>query len=206
MMNQLYIEVAKHFAERQHIAHGMDHAERVARLAKHIALNESYDPVEAEIAGLLHDVGRTVQEEEKGHGPAGVPLASQLLNEYTDYPNTIKIRILNAVRNHSNLHTDGKLTHIVQDADMLDGLGAVGIMRAYTSKASLLCYDPLDIAPTVGSRDSTIHGQIAFQMEWLDMMHTKTGRIIAEKRHALMQQFLDNFKLEVLGQDYSDLS
>ena len=201
-MSELRAEVAQHFAERQHIAHGMDHAERVANLAMHIAIKESYDPTEAKIAGLLHDIGRTVQEEEKGHGPAGVPLASQLLDTYTNYSDEAKQRILNAVRDHSGLHTEGMLTHIIQDADMLDGLGAIGIMRAYTSKAALTCYDPTDIAPTVGLRDATIHDQIAFQMEWLDMMHTPTGRAIAKKRHARMRQFLHDFKLEVLGKDY----
>lgn len=201
-MNNLHLDVADHFNNRQHIAHGMDHAERVAALARHIALKEDYDPNEAETAGILHDIGRTVQEEEKGHGPAGVPLASQLLDKHTHYDADAKERILNAVRDHGGLHTEGKLTHILQDADMLDGLGAIGLMRAYTSKAQLPCYDPADIAPTVGKRDTTIHDQIAFQMEWLDMMHTKTGREIAQKRHALMAKFLDDFRLEVLGQDY----
>jgi len=201
-MNELRAEVTRHFTQRQHVAHGIDHAERVAKLAKHIATKESYDPQEAEIAGLLHDIGRTVQEEEKGHGPAGVPLASQLLDAHTEYDTETKHRILNAVRDHSNLHTEGMLTHILQDADMLDGLGAIGIMRAYTSKASLPSYAPDNIAPTVGVRDSTIHEQIAFQMEWLDMMHTSTGKTIAAGRHERMQQFLETFKLEVEGGDY----
>lgn len=201
-MNKLHLDVISHFNNRQHIAHGMDHAERVAALARHIALKEDYDPDEAEIAGILHDIGRTVQEEEKGHGPAGVPLASELLDKHTDYDADTKERILNAVRDHSDLHTEGQLTHILQDADMLDGLGAIGIMRAYTSKAHLPCYDPANIAPIVGQRNTNIHDQIAFQMEWLDMMHTETGKEIAERRHALMAKFLDNFRLEVLGEDY----
>lgn len=202
-MKTLRDEVACHFSERSHVAHGMDHAERVAKLARHIAEKESYDPEEAEIAGMLHDIGRTVQEDEKGHGPAGVPLATELLNKYTDFDYAAKERILNAIRDHSDLHTEGQLTHILQDADMLDGLGAIGIMRAYTSKAFLQCYDPADIAPAIGERNTTIHGQIAFQMEWLEMMHTKSGKDIAIGRHALMQDFLNSFKLEVLGEDMS---
>ena len=203
-MDTLHTEVTDHFNEHFHIAHGVDHAERVAALARYIAEQESYDPDEAEVAGLLHDIGRTVQEEEKGHGPAGVPLATQLLDAYTSYDASAKERILAAVRDHSELHTEGRLTHIIQDADMLDGLGAIGIMRAYTSKATSPCYDPTNIAPTTGKRNATIHEQIAFQMEWLDMMHTATGRKIAEKRHTFMQKFLNEFKLEALGEDFKN--
>jgi uncharacterized protein len=203
-MTELHTEIAHHFNERTHIAHGLDHVERVAALARFIAENESYSPEEAEVAGLLHDIGRTVQEEEKGHGPAGVPLASELLDKHTAFDPAAKQRILNAVRDHSDFKPEGRLTHILQDADMLDGLGAIGIMRGYTSKASLPCYDPSDIVPQVGERNTTIHGQLAFQMEWLEMMHTDTGRIIATRRHTLMKGFLQDFKLEVLGQDYRD--
>lgn len=198
----LYGEVGSHFDRRQHIAHGMDHALRVTQLARHIAEAEGYDVTEAEVAGLLHDIGRTVQEEEKGHGPAGVPLASELLDRFTDYDDDTKQRILNAVRDHSGLDTEGTLTHIVQDADMLDGLGAVGLMRAYTSKSHLPAYDPQNIVPSVGARDTNIHDQVAFQLEWLDMMHTNTGRELAQRRGAFMLEFLRQFEAEVHGDDF----
>ncbi|HSX30969.1 MAG TPA: HD domain-containing protein [Candidatus Saccharimonadales bacterium] len=198
----LYGEVGSHFAARQHIAHGMDHALRVTHLAQHIAGAEGYDVTEAEVAGLLHDIGRTVQEEEKGHGPAGVPLASELLDRFTGYDDDTKQRILNAVRDHSGLDTEGTLTHIVQDADMLDGLGAVGLMRAYTSKAHLPAYDPQNIVPSVGARDTNIHDQVGFQLEWLGMMHTDTGRELAQRRGAFMLEFLRQFEAEVHGDDF----
>lgn len=203
-MTELCNEIAHHFNERAHIAHGLDHVERVAALARLIAEKESYSPEEAEVAGLLHDIGRTVQEEEKGHGPAGVPLASELLDKHTTFDLSAKKRILDAVRDHSEFKAEARLTQILQDADKLDGLGAIGIMRAYTSKAQLPCYAHDNIAPTKGERNTTIHGQIAFQMEWLDMIYTDTGKAIATKRHSLMQKFLDDFKLEVLAQDYQD--
>src|SRR5579864_6957624 len=134
-INGLYKEVEGQFTRYHHIAHGFDHVLRVAKLAKYIAEQEGYDPQEAEVAGLLHDIGRTLQKGEKNHGPTGVPLASKLLDTFTQYDRQTKERILNAIRDHSELYTEGELTHIVQDADKLDGLGAIGIMRAYTSKA-----------------------------------------------------------------------
>lgn len=198
-MNELRNEVIRLFQQRTHIAHDEKHALRVAALAKYIATTEGYDSGEAEIAGLLHDMGRTVQEEEKGHGPAGAPLASKLLDTYTDCDAATKQRILSAVEHHSALHAEGMLTHIVQDADMLDGLGAIGLARAYMSKAQLPDYDPANIAPIKGVRNTNIHDQIAFQMEWLDFMHTTAGKQIAQKRYDFMKLFLATFRDEIEG-------
>lgn len=200
-MDKLRTEIIRLFRANSHVAHDEKHALRVAALAKYIAQREQYDTHEAEVAGLLHDMGRTTQKEEKDHGPAGVPLASKLLDEYTDFDNAAKKRILAAVHDHSQLKTEGKLTHIVQDADMLDGLGAVGLMRAYTSKSHLPDYDPENVAPSKGQRNTNIHDQIAFQMEWLDFMHTTTGRRIAQKRYDFMRGFLHTFEQEVSGDD-----
>lgn len=200
---KLYAIVKEHFDKNHHIAHGFDHVERVARLARHIAEQESYhDPQEAEVAGLLHDIGRTVQVEEKGHGPAGVPLSGELLDAFTTYNDDAKKRILDAIRDHSGFQTEGELTHIVQDADKLDGLGAIGLMRAYTSKAYLPAYDPENITPTKGERETNIHDQIAFQLEWLDMMATETGQAISQKRGQVMKDFLQTFAHEVEGKDF----
>ncbi|HEY6736155.1 MAG TPA: HD domain-containing protein [Candidatus Saccharimonadia bacterium] len=200
-MDELRTEIVRLFQQGSHIAHDEKHALRVAALAKYIATTEDYDTDEAEVAGLLHDMGRTVQDEEKGHGPAGVPLATKLLDEYTSFGAAAKERIVRAVAEHSGLHTEGKLTHIVQDADMIDGLGAIGLARAYTSKAQLPDYDPANIVPTKGVRDTNIHDQIAFQMEWLNFMHTTAGQRIAQKRYDFMKQFLETFRDEASAAD-----
>lgn len=190
-IEELYAAVQEQFDQHHHIAHGVDHVRRVARTAHYIANQENYEfPLEAEIAGLLHDIGRTIQEEEKDHGPAGVVPARQLLDHYTNYDDTVKERILNAIRDHSNFATEAPLSQIVQDADRIDGLGAIGLMRAYTSCAQLPAFDPENIIPTKGIRGTNIHDQLAFQLEWVDMMSTKTGRAIAEKRALVMRNFL----------------
>lgn len=207
-MEDLYKKITELFNQHHHIAHDIKHVTRVAALAKYIANQEGYDINEAEVASMLHDIGRTVQKEEKGHGPAGVPLARQLLVTYTDYNEATKIRILSAVEHHSELNTVGKLTHIIQDADMLDGLGAVGIMRTYTSKANSPDYNPDNIIPTVGKRDANIHDihnihdQMAFQLRWLGLMHTSTAKKLATKRCAFMMKFLEEFRDEVQGHDF----
>ncbi|TAH32380.1 HD domain-containing protein [Candidatus Saccharibacteria bacterium] len=202
-VDELIYRIKEQFEQRSHIAHGFDHVERVAKIAHYIAQHESFDSDIAEVAGYLHDIGRTVQEEEKDHGPAGVEPARRLLDEFSPYDDATKKQILKAIRDHSLLETEGGLTHIVQDADMLDGMGFIGIMRAYTSKFDLPCYDASNIAPTKGKRNATIHEQIAFQMEWVDFMHTDTAKKIARLRYQKMQEFLQGFEQEVLGNDFS---
>ena len=205
-MQDLYNAVTICFNNGSHIAHDIKHVTRTAGIAKYIASKEGYDVEEAEIAALLHDMGRTVQEEEKGHGPAGVPLAEKLLNTYTDYDEATKQRILQSVSEHSEVKTEAILTHIVQDADMIDGLGAIGIMRACTSKSQLPDYDPEDFIPAVGHRrHTTVCGQIAFQMEWVDLgsgfIHTATGKRLGKKRYEFMNQFLQTMQIEVTRKD-----
>lgn len=194
--------VQEQFDKGSHPAHGFDHVLRTSKIARYLAEQEGYpDPEAAEVAGLLHDIGRTVQEEEKDHGPAGVPMASEMLDQYTDYDTTTKQQILDAIRDHSAFKADGELTHILQDADKLDGLGAIGIMRGYVSRYYLPAYDPLDIVPTKGERETTIHAMLAFQLEWLDMMETDTGRALAQKRAKVMHDFLETFRQEVELED-----
>lgn len=204
-MQDLHKEVSELFNKKSHIAHDFKHVTRTAAIARYIAKQEGYDIKEAEIAGLLHDVGRTVQEEEKGHGPAGVPLARQLLDGFTDYDETTKLRILAAVRDHGEAKTEGKLTAIIRDADMIDGLGAIGIMRACTSKSHLPDYDPENFIPPMGQRrGTTVCGQIAFQMEWVDpgFMQTETGKRLARKRYEFMREFLDELQKEISGEGF----
>lgn len=205
-MQELYAAVTAQFSKGSHIAHDIKHVTRTAAIAKYIAGEEGYDSDEAEVAALLHDMGRTVQDEEKGHGLAGVPLASQLLDTYTHYDGATKQRILLAVAEHSETKTEGLLTHIVQDADMIDGLGAIGIMRACTSKAQLPDYDPKNFIPELGQRrNSTVCGQIAFQMEWVDLdggfLHTAAGKRLGRERYEFMQQFLETLHREITGED-----
>jgi hypothetical protein len=205
-MQNLYDAVAEYFNKGSHIAHDFKHVTRTASIAHYIAEKEGYDSKEAEVAAILHDMGRTVQKEEKGHGPAGVPVAKQLLDDYTDYDEETKRRILRAVADHSEAKTEGLLTHIVQDADMIDGLGAIGIMRACTSKAGLTDYDLANFIPAIGERrGTTICGQIAFQMEWVDFdggfLHTKTGKVLGKERYDFMKLFLNTLHVEVSGGD-----
>ena len=197
-MNQLTQKVTEIFAKNPPVAHDIKHALRVSFLAKHIALNENYDPQIAEITGLLHDVGRTLQKEDKDHGPRGIPLARELLNKYTQFDEKTKEEILHAIAIHSEKFTQGKLANILQDADKLDGMGAIGLIRGFTHKHSLPDYNPDDIrGNNYKYPPKTLSEHIKFLLEFENMLYTNTAQKIAKPRAEFLKNFLTELQREV---------
>jgi HD superfamily phosphodiesterase len=86
----------------------------------------------------------------------------------------------------------------LQDADKVDGLGAIGLVRAYTSKSHLFDYEEGAVIAAQGFRHAkTISEQIAFQMEWSEMLYTNTAKAIALQRFNFMQSFMEELQREV---------
>lgn len=196
-MQNLRDRVIELWSVRHIPAHDLKHTLRVASLARRIAAAEGYDPDEAEAAGLLHDLGRLEQDEEDGHSHAGIVRARDLLDELTSFSVDAKERIVDAIGQHSNRHSTGQLANILQDADKLDGLGAIGLVRAYVSKSHLPDYEGHVVSQRGSRQARTISEQIAFQMEWFDMLYTRTAGDIAAPRHAFMRAFLSELQREV---------
>lgn len=86
---------------------------------------------------------------------------------------------------------------MIQDADRIDGLGAIGLVRAFTSKSHLPDYPP-GVIVLKGSRNAaTISEKVAFQMEWYGMLNTETAHRITEGRYRFMMDFMEELKNEV---------
>lgn len=200
-MNDQLLKKVKEIFSRKHIpGHDIDHALRVGNYAKLIARNEGYSSDEAELAGLLHDLGRTVVDESKGHAQASVPLAKKLLDDYTDLSENKKEEILHAISVHSDKETTGKLANILQDADKIDGLGAIGVLRAFIPKYYLPEYDEqsfLLTEETTSDHPRTLYEQLLFQQRWMNMLYTDTAKSIAREKYDYMKNYTEKLKSEL---------
>lgn len=200
-MNKILIEKVKDIFEKGYApGHGFDHAQRVSVFAKRIAKAEGYDQDEAQVSGLLHDVGRTLIDEQKGHGPAGVALAQGLLDNYTNFDMQAKKRILNAIEHHSDKYTQDKLSNILQDADKIDGMGAVGVFRVATTNGDIPQYDKKSFSLTVESAShspKTLYEYTLYITRWMSMLYTDKAKEIAKKRYEFLLEFLNEYKREI---------
>src|SRR5690349_13699121 len=117
------------------IAHDFKHVDRVRHWALKIAKQEGYPDLElVEATALLHDIG-LLSGGRNHHAEVGAQLATDFLQEHQLFEEAEIDAIAYAIRNHNSLDGEGQLLAILQDADTLDLLGAVGLMRGFTSKA-----------------------------------------------------------------------
>ena len=127
--------------------HGMDHINRVVKMARRLAIGEGIDPFLPVVAAYLHD---TIDEKLV----ASISAAKQELNDYLvahDFTTKEITTIMDVISNISFAHTlDGEeiqlspIGKIVRDADWLDAIGALGITRAiyYGGAHHEKIYDP----------------------------------------------------------------
>jgi HD superfamily phosphodiesterase len=181
-------------------AHGWLHTDRVRRHILLLAEAEGIDPFLAELAALLHDVGRTQPGPEAEHGVRSAAMARPLLAGLP-LSDGEREAVLHAVRWHNSSRADSPLLCVLRDADMLDGLGAVGIIRAFMSRSHLPPYDPLAPFEDNRGRWPAIYSsdQLMGQMAWYGWLNTKSARELAADRLAFMQAFVSQARREVRG-------
>ncbi len=195
--------------------HDWWHELRVLRLARHIAAKEEgADMLVVELGALLHDIADwKFVDGDLTAGPKATRewLASQnasedLIEKVTYIVENISFR--GGTNKHVMQTLEGK---IVQDADRLDALGAIGVVRTFSFGGSRNrpIYDPDNKPQTYMSFDSyrktidqntTINHFYEKLLLLKDKMNTKTGRQIAEHRHKYMEDFLEEFYAEWDGQ------
>lgn len=194
--------------------HDWKHAFRVRAWGRKIAKGEGYgDPFLLEIACLLHDIGR-LNERAWGvtHEIASGRMAEEYLQSKAWFSEEELGRLLYAIGNHSK-GGEGDLVCLLQDADRLDGLGAMGIAREFQHHWYLPDYDPervlkpfilgkeeVDAFFTDNPQKPIIDyalDSFAFQLSWYDKIHTNTAKELAKPLAAYMQEFLKEFENEV---------
>jgi uncharacterized protein len=186
--------------QRDSRAHGWLHTDRVRRNIQPLARAEGVNLLLAELAALLHDVGRTQSGPEGEHGVRSAAMAEPLLARLA-LTHEEREAVLHAIRWHNSGRDDTPLLCILRDADMLDGLGAMGILRAFMSKSHLSPYNP-DAPFEEGSSQwppSYSSDQLLGQMAWYERLNTDTARQLAEERFAFMQAFVVQARSEILA-------
>ncbi len=192
--------------------HDWWHVYRVWQLSKHIAQTEKVSTLVVELGALLHDIADSKfngGDEEKGPELAADFLKKLGVDEY------VIIHVVQIIRNISfkggkevRRFTSPELD-VVQDADRLDALGAIGIARTfnYGGYKNRELYNP-DILPDMNMtkeeyKNSTAPTLNHFYEKLLllkDRMNTSTGRQLAEHRHKFMERFLEEFYGEWNGE------
>ena len=196
------------------IAHNFKHVDRVRNWSLQIAQEEGYQDLETiEVTALLHDIGLLYVEESSMHGPIGAQTATRFLKENGLFAEEKIKEIANAIRYHSSPRDgSGKLLEILRDADMMDAFGAIGIMRAFTSKSSKPEYNPENVKSDTWEITSRgfnqrfdkglgigdyIIDQINFQISYYDNLSTETAKQLAKPLVEFMKNYIIQLENEI---------
>lgn len=209
--NQLIDETVrfvKHTLEHAESGHDWWHIQRVWNNAQLILKSELADRRIVELAVLLHDIADSKfhnGDEEIGPQKAGNFLKSQGLPESEINHVQEIIRNMSFKASFGKLNFHSKELEIVQDADRLDALGAIGIARAfsYGGFRNREIYNP-EILPNLNmtkeeykkSNAPSINHFYEKLLLLKDKMNTETGKELAKDRHRYMELYLEQFLQE----------
>lgn len=188
--------------------HDWFHTHRVLKNAQLIAKTENVDMIVVSLGALLHDIA----DSKFYNGDEGIgPKISREFLFKNNVDSTIIEHVIQIIENISfkggkeNQKFRSPELDVIQDADRLDAIGAIGIARCfnYGGFKNRKIYDP-EIKPNLkmtkeeykSSSAPTINHFYEKLLLLKDRMNTKTGRQIAEKRHQYMERFLKQFYAE----------
>ena len=201
---------AKKLLSREGTGHDWWHIERVRNNARLINKVEKADPFIVDLAVILHDVGdwKVIGKDEDDYSIARNFLAKEKVSQ------DVIERVMFIIEHMSFSKSLGAKESgatpefkVVQDADRLDAMGAIGIARTFTlggSKGRLM-YDPTKPmkAPLPNTtkkvrslQTSTIHHFEEKLFRLKDAMNTKAAKAIARERHLFMKEFVSQFLAE----------
>ena len=193
--------------------HDWFHIQRVFNTSKLLLQHEEGDSLVVQLAALLHDIADP--KFHNGNEQIGPQTARDFL-ETQQVSHETTAHVVNIIRHMSfknSLEQDGetftsKEMDIVQDADRLDAIGAIGIARAfnYGGFKNRELYNPA-IPPNLNmtkeeykkSKAPTINHFYEKLLLLKDGMRTPTGKKLAEKRHQFMLDYLEQFYKEWEG-------
>ena len=210
----ILLEVATYVEQKlsgEGSGHDWWHIVRVRNMAKNLALAEGGDSFICQLAALVHDLvdDKLVADEELALAEVRdlltrVGVAANQTDQVLAIIQAISYK--GGSQNHLDLTLEGQ---IVQDADRLDAMGAIGVARtmAYSGYHGRVIHDPeVAVRQNMTLEEYRSHQGTAithFYEKLLllkDLMNTKTAQELAKRRHAFMEAYLEQFFAEWDGQ------
>ena len=211
MDKKLLIENTKCFVKEKLYGEGSGHdwfhIERVYNLAKFIGEKENADLFIVEMTALLHDIddwkfseGTDTNTTVTENFLSSINVSKDDINKIISIIKTMSFK--GGVVDSTQSSIEGK---VVQDADRLDAIGAIGIARtfAYGGSKGRQIYDPslspiqfTSLEQVKNEENHTINHFYEKLLKLKDLINTDTGKELAEKRHKFMESFLDEFYSE----------
>lgn len=196
--------------------HDIYHSKRVLNLALHLQEKEGGDRLVVAVTAFLHDIHRIIQKETgKFCSPKeSIPQIREILKKI-DFPKDKIDKVLHCIEFHEeySFSPKGKTvndieTLILQDADNLDAIGAIGVGRTfYYCGANQI---PMWLPEIPFNREnyeesdtdvSTIHHFYTKLLNIKQSLNTKTAKKIGKQRHKFLEDYLKRFFKEWKGKD-----
>lgn len=201
-------EAIKSQFEADSSGHDWYHIQRVLNMSRHLQTLEGGDLTVIELAALLHDISD--YKLNGGKLNEGGRVAANIMREHHVQEGVIEqvVYIIDHISyKGANTPTEMKSLEgrIVQDADRLDAIGAIGIGRtfAYGGHKGQAMYDPELSAKLHSSfeeyataKSSTINHFYEKLLLLTDRLNTRAAKEIGQRRHDFMKQFIDEFMME----------
>ncbi|MEB3103152.1 HD domain-containing protein [Ferviditalea candida] len=191
--------------------HDWFHIERVRRMAVRLARHYQADAFLCELAALLHDLADGKLQASESEALAGIAewLSCQGVDQAAA-AHALRIIGTMSFKGGQGSPMPSLEGQIVQDADRLDALGAIGIARTfmYSGWKGQMMHDPelpprdkMTLDEYLNGRGTAINHFHEKLFKLKDLMNTDAARQIAEERHRFMELFLQQFMKEWSGGD-----
>lgn len=187
-------------------AHDFEHVMRVYKNAQKICKKEKANEKLVLTATLLHDIVSYPKSDKRSKlsSTHSAKKSKQILKKY-DFSNEEIIIISNAIRDHSFSQNKVPATlegKILQDADRLDAIGAIGIARVFATGGSLKrpfynTDDPFCKTRKPDDKTWTVDHFYEKLLNLESLMNTKSGKMEAKKRTKILKNYLKQLKQEI---------
>lgn len=203
------IDYVRNALQNEYSGHDWWHIQRVYQYSVKLAEEMEADIFICSVAALLHDLAdeKVVKNEQEGLENIRTWLQSNQLSQGDIFHimDIIQTMSFKGGNNHPMRTLEGM---IVQDADRLDALGAIGIARtfAYSGAKGRLIYDPnlkvrknMTLEEYRNGKDTAINHFYEKLLKLKSLMNTNKAREYAEERHKFLEIFLNQFLNEWEG-------